>query len=179
MARWHHDWPHGVPFWRPAPLIATWFGSGLLRPASGTWGSVAAIPPAFLLVWAGGPWALGLAAIAVFGVGVWAAHVTAAKAGKPDWSAIVVDEVVGVWLALLPVAVDLKYWVLALIAFRVFDIVKIGPVGWADRHAKGGFGIMIDDVIAGIMAAAVMLVIAAMGGIDPCFQGRWWTMPPP
>lgn len=179
MARWHHDWPAGVPFWRPAPVIATWFGSGLLRPASGTWGSVAAIPPAFLLVWAGGPWALAGATALLFAIGIWAAGATAARAGKPDWSAIVVDEVVGVWLALLPVAIDLKYWLPALIVFRVFDIVKRGPVGWADRHAKGGFGIMIDDVIAGVMAAAVMLLFSAIGGIEPCFQGRWWMTPLP
>lgn len=179
MARWHREWPDGVPFWRPAPLIATWAGTGLMRPASGTWGSLAAIPAAFALVWAGGPWALAAGAATLFLVGWWAAAETARATGHGDWSAIVVDEVVGVWIALLPVAIDLKYWLPALLAFRLFDIVKRGPVGWADRRFKGGFGIMFDDVIAGIMAAAVILLLASYGGIESCFQGRWWTMPQP
>jgi len=144
-----------LPFLHPASLLATWFGSGLLPRAPGTWGSLAALPCAAAIVWAGGPGALLLAALLLFLPGVWAARRYAAQSGMEDPEQVVVDEVVGQWLALVPVAFDLPMYAVAFLAFRVFDIVKVWPADWVDRRLPGGWGIMTDDVVAGVYAAAV------------------------
>jgi len=144
-----------LPFFHPACLFATWFGSGLLPRAPGTWGSLAALPCAALIAWAGGPWGLLLAALLLFLPGVWAARFYAAHSGMEDPGAVVVDEVVGQWLAVVPVAFDLPMYAVAFLAFRFFDIVKVWPANWVDRRLPGGWGIMTDDVVAGVYAAAV------------------------
>ena len=84
----------------PAVLLATWFGSGLLPVAPGSWGSLAALPCAALLVWVGGPILIILASAGVFVLGIWAADSYMAATGVHDPSAVVVDEVVGQWLTL-------------------------------------------------------------------------------
>lgn len=134
--------------------IATWFGSGLLPRAPGTWGSLAALPFAALLVWFGG-WPLLLAASGLlFVLGTWASERYARRLGKKDPSEIVVDEVLGQWLVLLPWALDPFAYLLGFAAFRVFDIAKPWPVSLADRRLAGGLGIMLDDVIAAGYALA-------------------------
>lgn len=147
--------PRSLSFLHPASLLATWFGSGLLPRAPGTWGSLAALPCAAAIVWAGGPWALLLAALLLFLPGVWAASRYAAQSGLEDPQEVVVDEVVGQWLALVPVALDLPMYAVAFLAFRIFDIVKPWPANWADRRLPGGWGIMSDDLVAGVYAAVV------------------------
>lgn len=145
-------------------VIATFLYAGLLRPAPGTWGTLAALPVAWALHVLGGPalMAAGLAAAIV--LGWWATSVELARTDDPDPSWIVIDEVAGIWLALLPVSVGATHaqasilalwpgWVTAFLAFRLFDIWKPGPVGWADRLG-GAKGVMLDDLIAGAMAAA-------------------------
>lgn len=144
-----------LPFLHPASLLATWFGSGLLPRAPGTWGSLAALPCGALIAWAGGPWALLLAALLLFPPGVWAAQLYAMRSGAADPGPVVVDEVVGQWLALVPAALDLPMYAFAFLAFRFFDIVKVWPANWVDRRLPGGWGIMLDDVVAGVYAAAV------------------------
>ena len=153
-------------------LIATFFNAGLLRPAPGTWGTLAALPPAWALHWLGGFALLAAATVAVFAIGWWAvARETAGKADH-DPSEIVIDEVAGMWLALWPVSLGaaqagldpLRLWpgvVTAFVAFRLFDILKPGPVGWADRRHTP-LGVMLDDVIAGAMAALVVALLAAV-----------------
>lgn len=157
-----HTWPETVRFWRPAPLLATWFGSGLLRPASGTWGTLAGVPFALALVWMGGSLALAIGAALLLVAGTWAADKIGSETGHDDWSAIVVDEVMGLLIALIPAGTDWRLWIVAFIAFRVFDAVKQGPVGWVDSKVKGGFGVMLDDAVAGLMAAAVTLATAVV-----------------
>jgi phosphatidylglycerophosphatase A len=161
-----------LPFFHPATLIATWFGSGLARFAPGTWGSLAALPCAAGLVWLGGPWTLLAAAVLVFLAGLWAAARYAAAGGGGDPGAVVVDEVAGQWLALFPVALDLRLYPVAFVAFRVFDIVKVWPASWMDRRLKGGFGIMADDVVAGLYAAGIAYGVAEWTGKDSFFS---WT----
>jgi len=152
-------------------LAATWFGAGLLRPAPGTWGSLAALPCAWVLHLLGGFWLLALATLVVFGLGWWvSARLTGP--GNPDPSEIVIDEVAGMWLALWPVSLGaawagvdvLRLWpgiVTAFLAFRLFDIWKPGPVGWADRlHTP--LGLMLDDILAGLLAALVVVALAAL-----------------
>ena len=152
-------------------LIATWFGAGLLRPAPGTWGTLAALPFAWALHLLGGFWLLAVATAAVFAVGWW---VSARLTGPddPDPSEIVIDEVAGMWLALWPVSlgaiwadVDVLWlWpgiVVAFLGFRLFDVWKPGPVGWADRlHSP--LGLMLDDILAGLMAAVMVIALAAL-----------------
>ena len=153
-------------------LIATFFYIGHLRPAPGTWGSLAALPAAAIIGGLGGPYALLVAIVVVYAVGIWA--VTQETAGKSDHdpSEIVIDEVVGQWLALLPVVfgaaamgADLLAlwpgWIAAFALFRLFDILKPGPVGWADRRGDAT-GVMLDDVIAGLLAAVCVVILAAL-----------------
>lgn len=153
-------------------LVATFFGAGLLRPAPGTWGSLAALPAFWLLHVLGGP-ILCLVAIAIaYAAGHWATRIETAQAGLSDPGWIVIDEVAGQWIALLPVSLGAAHvgmpvtalwpgWVAGFAFFRLFDIWKPGPVGWADRRGDVT-GVMLDDVIAGVMAAIVVVVLGAL-----------------
>jgi phosphatidylglycerophosphatase A len=140
----------------PSSLLATWFGAGLLPRAPGTWGSLAALPFGVALFWLSGPLGLLGATLAVFLIGLWAAHRYEQGAAIKDPGAIVIDEVAGQWLALIPAGLDPLGVLLAFVLFRVFDVAKPWPVGWADRHLKGAFGVMADDIIAGIYAAVLV-----------------------
>lgn len=121
---------------------------------------MAALPCAAAIHWLGGwPWLLA-AAIAVFAVGVWASARYAVALGGDDPGAVVVDEVAGQWLTLVPLAMEPLAYLLGFAAFRLFDIVKPWPVGWCDRHVKGGLGIMLDDVVAAVYAAAVAYALS-------------------
>ena len=136
-----------------ATFVASLGGIGRLRPAPGTAGSLAAVAAgAALLAWH--PAALWLGAAAAVGGGWWAVRAAGVQ-GDPGW--VVIDEVAGQWIALLPLARPTWPGLLAAFAlFRLFDIAKPGPVGWADRQ-PGAFGIMADDVVAGALAALVLL----------------------
>ena len=156
---------------RPARLIATWFGAGLLRHAPGTWGTLAALPFAWALHQLGGFAGLALGTMAVFALGWWVSVLETRHSADPDPSEIVIDEVAGMWLALWPVSLGAQLmgsdilrlwpgWVVAFLAFRAFDILKPGPVGWADRlHTP--LGLMLDDILAGLLAALVVVAAAA------------------
>lgn len=150
----------GLSGWHPVSLLATWFGSGLLPWLPGTWGSLAALPFAWIVVGLGGPWALVAALVLVFAVGVWAADVYSRRAGIDDPGAIVIDEVVGQWLVLLVVPPDPLLYVLGFIVFRTLDIWKPWPVRWADRYVKGGLGVMLDDSLAAIYGVPLMALLA-------------------
>ena len=153
-------------------LVATVCYLGLLRPAPGTWGSLAALPLAWALHAAGGPWLLILATAALFGLGWWAIAAEFAATGVHDPAEVVVDEVVGQWVALWPVSVGAAMagtsftalWpgiLTAFLAFRLFDVWKPGPVGWADAQ-DGPVWVIVDDVIAGWLAAMVVAVFAVV-----------------
>ena len=156
----------------PSRVIATWFGAGLLRPAPGTWGTLAALPVAWGLHVLGGFWLLAAATGVVFFLGWWVTVIETRGLDDPDPSEIVIDEVAGMWLALWPVSLGAMMqgvaitalwpgWVVAFVAFRAFDILKPGPVGWADRlHTP--LGVMLDDIIAGAFAALVVIVLAVL-----------------
>ncbi|EPX76057.1 phosphatidylglycerophosphatase A family protein [Salipiger mucosus] len=153
-------------------LIATFFYVGLLRPGPGTWGSLTALPVAYGILTLGGFWLLLAATLALYPLG-WAAT-RAETAGKADHDPghIVVDEVVGQWIALFPVAYGAMFmsadlwrlwpgWVSAFVFFRLFDIWKPWLVGRADRMG-GPTGVMLDDVIAGVFSAIVTIILAAI-----------------
>ena len=153
----------------PASLLATWFGCGKLRPAPGTWGSLGALPPALGLFWLGGWAALLAGSLVIFLVGIWAGQRHATRLGRDDPGEVVIDEVAAQWLALAPLALDWRLWLVAFLLFRLFDIVKPWPASWCDRRLAGGFGIMADDMVAGLYAGAAP---GALGGglwRPPCF----------
>jgi phosphatidylglycerophosphatase A len=148
-----------------AKLFATWFGAGLLKPAPGTWGSLAALPFAFLLLHYGGWPVLLLAAIAVFAIGVHYSRQYADEIGQTDPGSIVIDEVAGQWLALLPAALTPLSFLAGFALFRLFDIWKPWPIRRVERTLKGGLGIMADDVLAGLFAAIVLLLLQRLTGV--------------
>lgn len=137
-----------LPIWHPAFWLATWFGSGLLKPAPGTWGSLAALPFAWLLMWAGGTWTLLAGVIAVSLVGWWASERYVERHNHSDPGEVVIDEVAGQWLVLLAAPLDLWYYAAGFVLFRILDISKPWPARWADRSIHGGLGIMLDDILA-------------------------------
>jgi phosphatidylglycerophosphatase A len=141
--------------------VATLGGVGRLRPGPGTWGSLVVLPAALL----GAPACLALAAAATI-AGWWAVSALPAADSDPGW--IVVDEAAGMLLALaaLPAGAGWTGVALAFLLFRAFDILKPWPVSWADG-LPGATGVMLDDILAGAMAGAVLLALAALvpGGI--------------
>jgi phosphatidylglycerophosphatase A len=148
-----------LPFAHPASLVATVFGIGRAPVAAGTVASLAALPVAWALLNLPGPYGRALlfaAATAALGFGLWAAHQYAAAKGAADPKEVVIDEVAGQWYALV-FADGAVWWHFALgfALFRAFDIVKPWPVNWAQDHLPGGWGIMLDDIVAAIYAAAL------------------------
>lgn len=143
--------------------IATVFGVGLAPFAPGTFGSLAAIPLWFALTYMGG-WPLVLISIIiVYFAGVWATERETAGSDNHDPSEIVIDEVAGQWIALLPLSFGLGVSgifgvALAFLLFRLFDITKLGPIGWADQLNTPN-GVMLDDVFAGIISAILLILI--------------------
>jgi phosphatidylglycerophosphatase A len=157
-------------------LVATFFGVGLLRPAPGTWGSLAALLVAYALSAVGGAWLFVAALLLVLPLAVWCIGREVDRFGPeighhdPPW--IVIDEVAGQWIALLPaVIVPARMgvdpmrlwpaWVAGFLLFRLFDIWKPGPVGWADR-SLGIKGVLLDDLLAGVFAAVGVVVLAGL-----------------
>ena len=154
-----------------ATIIGTVFGVGYIRPAPGTWGSLVALPWAWLLHVLGGFPFLLLGVIAAFLKGWWATSKMTEGSDDHDPSEIVIDEVVGQWIALLPLSyaawsndipvhVMWPGWIAAFALFRLFDIWKPWIIGWADRRGDA-LGVMLDDVIAGVFAAIGVMVLAA------------------
>jgi phosphatidylglycerophosphatase A len=144
-------------------FIATGGGSGNLPVAPGTWGSLVALPLAAVLAILGGPWLLSLAILLAFVSGVWASGRYARAIGRGDPGSVVIDEIAGQWLAILPVALDWRYYIVAFVLFRFTDITKPWPCRAAER-APGGVGIMLDDIVAGVYAGVLTWLIAVWLG---------------
>lgn len=147
-------------------------GTGYLRPAPGTVGSLAAIPAGLIVLKLGGVLGFLIAILGLFALGYWLIEQenASSEVHDPDW--IVIDEVVGQWIAFLPVIIATaqtgvsatKLWpglVAAFCFFRLFDIWKPGPVGWADRRDDAA-GVMMDDVLAGVLAAICVVLLAVL-----------------
>jgi phosphatidylglycerophosphatase A len=153
----------GAAFLRshPAHLIALGFGTGLLRPGPGTWGTAASWLAFAVLARAV---ELSVAAqvaigVAVLAVGTWAAGRTGSALGRPDASEIVIDEIAAFWWVLLLLPTGDRPWALqavAFVLFRVFDILKPAPIGWIERRWPGAVGVMADDLMAGAYALLVI-----------------------
>jgi len=149
-----------------AKAIATALGAGYSPIAPGTCGTVVAVPIAFLT--ASWPlWQYVILVIAITGVAIWAADEADRAWGTHDSQRIVIDEVAGYLVTMLPV--DRHAWiplVCGFIAFRFFDIVKPPPVRWIDENLPGGAGVVLDDVGAGIQGAIVMWALDYFGALD-------------
>lgn len=149
---------------RTSRRVATVFGLGHLPLAPGTWTSAAAIPCGMMLLWLGGAGLLAAAVVVVTLAGCWASRNYMRATQREDPSEIVIDEVAGQWLALLPAGLAWPDALVAFVLFRVADIVKVWPANWADRTIHGGIGVMVDDLIAGIYAA-IVLGFLIIGGV--------------
>jgi len=138
----------------PMHWIASGGGIGRVRFAPGTVASLAAVVIGAPALWLDHR-LLTLLAIATCVVGTWAVHETGEQ-GDPGW--IVIDEFAGQWIAMLGLGRVSWYGLIAaFVLFRCFDIVKLGPVGWADRK-DGAIGVMADDVVAGLIVAAILFI---------------------
>lgn len=146
---------------RIAYLLAIWFGCGRSPVAPGTVGSLGALP-LYFAVRAGGPFAVLAAALAITALGIWASDVAAAAARVKDPQFIVIDEVAGTLLALAAAPTSALGIVVAVALFRLFDISKPFPARRMEK-LPGGWGIMLDDVVAGLQAAAIVGALRAFG----------------
>ncbi|MGE0745324.1 MAG: phosphatidylglycerophosphatase A [Rhodospirillales bacterium] len=158
--------PPGLSFWDPISLVSTWFGAGLLPGAPGTWGSLAALPVGWAVIDHAGRGWLAAAALGLFVLGWWATDAFVRHAAVQDPGSIVVDEVAAQLLVLTAAPLAPVWFAVAFVLFRIADIWKPWPVSWADRRLHGGFGVMADDLLAAIYAAAAL-------GVAVHFTGAW------
>jgi len=142
----------------PFHFLAMGCGSGLAPRAPGTAGSLLALVPCwFVSAWAW-PFTLVLG-LAVFGLGIWICGVSARRLASHDDPAIVLDEIAAMLLLAIVVPQNIYQWLLAFLLFRVFDIAKPWPIRDLDHRLSGGLGIMLDDLMAAVYAAACLMVI--------------------
>ncbi len=148
---------------RPICLLGFGFGTGLAPKAPGTFGTLPALPLVWLCLSLGisGGW-LVLLCLLLFIVGIKICDVTERELGIQDYGGIVWDEIVAMMLVLAFVPQTFFWWLSAFVLFRLFDAVKPWPIRWFDARVHGGFGIMLDDVIA---AGFALLVLQLM---------MWW-----
>jgi phosphatidylglycerophosphatase A len=141
-------------------LFATWFGCGLSPKAPGTVGSVAAILIAWPLALAGfNRWGFLFLSLAALYPAIAAAGIVARESGRKDPQSVVVDEVLGQWLTLAgAIRLNWRSLLLALLLFRIFDILKPPPIRLIER-VPGGAGIVLDDMLAGVYAALVLFLL--------------------
>ena len=142
---------------KPSHLFATWFGVGLIRPAPGTWGSLAA-----LLLWYFAEF-LHSSIFIILPIFILFSWLICSQASQDsdakDHSAIVIDEVAGMLVALSFVAHEIIIYLWTFLLFRLFDIWKPWPISLADKNVEGGLGILLDDLIAGLFAGGIIYAI--------------------
>jgi len=162
LARWENRHKSLAYWW------AIGFGAGLLRPAPGTWGSLLGLGVGYFML--PSPWAIWLlvaGALLVTVISVAAIGNIERAAGIHDAPEIVIDEIAGQWVAMVPLALLPYGWFelsLSFLLFRIFDIVKPWPIGLLDKKVNGGFGVMIDDLVAGTISAILLSGIILFTG---------------
>lgn len=153
-------------------VITTWFGSGLIKPAPGTWGSLGGLIVFYALYYVAQQYQItpidfvrfiAPFSIFLFFIGIDESNVFESVTGKKDCPNIVIDEVAALWLVLCVVLLAPGiFWIHGLLGFalfRLFDIAKPFPINWIERKTKGGFGVMIDDIVAGIFTVLAFWVL--------------------
>lgn len=153
----------------PWHLLATGFGSGLSPIVPGTIGTLASIPFYLLLVQLPLWMYIGVVIVASI-IGIKICQVTSDDMKVHDHGSIVWDEFAGFWITMLVVpwfniaVFDWKWIVTGFVLFRFFDMVKPWPIGWLDKRVHGGVGIMVDDLVAGVMAAVSLGLVGYWAG---------------
>jgi len=158
--------PAGTSPFAPASLIATWFGTGLIPFAAGTWGSLAALPFAWVIQTYAGNVGLIVAAIVATLAGIWASNGLNARSDRHDPGFIVIDEVAGMFVTLA--AAPRTWWAYAIgfVLFRIADVIKPWPASWCDREVHGGLGVMLDDLVAALYSCAATWLVVRYLPID-------------
>ncbi len=146
-------------FSHPAHFFSLGFGSGLSPVAPGTAGSLLAIPLFMALAGFLSLWPLLLVVALAFVIGIWFCDLTGKALGVSDHGGIVWDEIVAMWLILAFTPPTWLWFGIAFLLFRLFDIWKPFPIRYFDQHVKGGFGVMLDDVLAAGYALAVLKLL--------------------
>lgn len=142
----------------PIHFLALGFGSGLAPKAPGTFGTLAAIPLLFLATLLS-TWHYGLLIVLMSVAGIYICGKAAKDAGVHDHGAIVWDEIVGLMITLFMFPLTWQTILVGFLLFRFFDILKPWPISYLDKNCSGGFGIMIDDIVAGLFAWLCMYLI--------------------
>lgn len=142
---------NSLHFW-----LATWFKSGVITPMSGTWGTLFSMPLVYIVYMLFGFAGIAIASLVIFFIGLWAANKFEKESKTHDNSMIVIDETAGVLVGALALNGTLLSFILLFFLFRFFDVIKPWPIGWLDKKVDGGFGVMIDDVIAGLFTAIAL-----------------------
>lgn len=148
----------------PSGFLASGAGIGLIPYGPGTWASAATLPVGWWLSSAFGDWGLAIGSLAVFLLGVAAAGRVVGHMDIEDPSLVVIDEVAGQLLTLLAAPLMWQWYLASFVAFRVFDLAKPWPASWADREVPGGFGAMLDDMIAAAYAFGIIFIFAYFFG---------------
>ena len=142
----------------PVHFLSFGFGSGLAPKMPGTVGTVAAIPLYLLIM--GFSWPVyAVITLILIGLGIWWCDITEKATGIPDYPGIVWDEIVGYLATMFLAPTGWQWIVLGFILFRVFDIWKPGPIGWVNKHVKGGLGVVVDDLAAAVPAWIILQLI--------------------
>lgn len=142
----------------PVHLLALGFGTGLSPRAPGTAGTLVGVMLYLGLQHLPLVYYIGITLI-LFAAGVWICNEAARRLGVHDHPAIVWDEVVGYLVAMIAAPAGWAWILLGFVLFRLFDIWKPWPIGWLDRRVRGGLGIMLDDVLAGVFALVVIQIL--------------------
>ena len=154
---------HPVPrsIWRnPIHFLAFGLGSGAAPKAPGTFGTLAAVIPFYFILQHLTNQQYLFMLIITSIVGIFLCHKTAKDLGVHDHSGIVWDEFVGYWITMWLAPTGWLYIVLGFALFRLFDILKPWPISWLDKNVGGGFGIMVDDILAGVMSLVILQALA-------------------
>jgi len=148
----------GLKLSNPIHLAAIGFGSGLSNKAPGTFGTLAAVPLYYLLSFLPLELYIGVLVVASL-LGFWICNITSRDMGVHDHKSIVWDEFVGYWITMVMVPFSLQWAIVGFVLFRFFDILKPFPISWLDKKVGGGFGIMIDDIAAGIVSSVCLQLL--------------------
>lgn len=147
----------------PIHFLALGFGSGLAPKAPGTFGTVAAVPLVCLLAYSTTLTGYLLVTLIASVIGIWLCGKTAKDMMVHDDSSIVWDEIAGLLITMIAVPLSWQTLLLGFVLFRIFDILKPWPISYLDARVHGGFGIMIDDILAGFFALILMHITLYFG----------------
>lgn len=142
----------------PVLFLAFGFGSGLIKKMPGTIGTIVAIPVYIVFIQADF-WLYSVLTFLVMIVGIWICDGAAKQLGEHDFGGIVWDEIAGFLITMWWVPFSWYAVLYGFVLFRIFDIFKPWPIKWIDQKVEGGLGIMLDDVLAGVMAGLILLII--------------------